>query len=387
MNKILYVGNSGFPIGFAQVQRQFLIAKGLVEHNCDVIILSRFGVHESDISGQISEVGVIEGINYKFCSGSPYRPSGFITRNIYKIKGVWNEFLEIKNSKADAMIITCNLFSGIVHYCLLARLFGISSVIDQVEYWSSHKNKGLIKKIDSLFNDNLYFYFAKRVVVISEYLENIVKKGSFNKQVLKIPAICDFDKIDELANTSYPSESPYLLFCGAATYIDVIIFIIDSFSRLNTNIELVLIVNGQNSYIEKIKNYIKKGKIGNIHVRSKVPYKDLISYYKNSFALLIPLRPTKQDIGRFPHKLGEYTASGRPIISTEIGEIGKYFTNGVDAILAKNYKVEEFSQAIKTTIENPELAEKIATNSKQLGHYLFDYRKNTKLLYNFLFSY
>ena len=73
---------------------------------------------------------------------------------------------------------------------------------------------------------------------------------------------------------------------------------------------------------------------------SNLTNRALNDLYKNAIALLIPLRPTLQDEARFPHKIGEYLASGNPVISTNYGEVKHYFQDGHDMLIASRYDKE-----------------------------------------------
>lgn len=97
--------------------------------------------------------------------------------------------------------------------------------------------------------------------------------------------------------------------------------------------------------------------------------------YKNACGLLIPLRPTVQDRARFPHKIGEYVASGNPVVTTNYGEITKYFKDGESALIARNYDIAEFSRKMEFIISNPEKAQEIGWKGKQVGLDNFDYKQ------------
>ncbi len=82
-----------------------------------------------------------------------------------------------------------------------------------------------------------------------------------------------------------------------------------------------------------------------ILIYSNVPYTDLINLYRNSEALIIPMRNTDQDKARFPHKISEYCASDRPIITNSIGEISNYF-NESNAYLCSEYDEQKYADVM-----------------------------------------
>ena len=137
--------------------------------------------------------------------------------------------------------------------------------------------------------------------------------------------------------------------------------------------------------MQEIEDYIlTKNKKGKIKTFTKLSQKDLFTYYKNAKALLIPLRPTFQDIARFPHKTGEYLASENPVISTNYGEVKNYFTDMENMLLAESYDVNLFAEKMQFVIDHPVESKKIGLAGMGMAAKLFDYRYKAEELDNFL---
>lgn len=90
--------------------------------------------------------------------------------------------------------------------------------------------------------------------------------------------------------------------------------------------------------------------------------------------MLIPIRHTIKDIARYPHKISEYVASGRAIISTNEGEVKLQFKDGETALLAEKYDVEMFAEKLQQAVDNPELVEKISENAYRMGMEVYNYK-------------
>ena len=77
-----------------------------------------------------------------------------------------------------------------------------------------------------------------------------------------------------------------------------------------------------------------------------IPREDIPPRYVGASALLIPIEDTVQDYARFPHKIGEYLASGNPIISTNYGEMknNKVFVDEESVLIASDYNTELFAE-------------------------------------------
>ena len=101
-------------------------------------------------------------------------------------------------------------------------------------------------------------------------------------------------------------------------------------------------------------------------------------------ALLIPLRPTIQDEARFPHKIGEYLASGNPVIATNYGEIKYYFEDKKNMLIADDYDIKKFAAKMKYVLEFPNEAKVIGLKGKEVALENFNYKTFGAKIDNFL---
>jgi glycosyltransferase involved in cell wall biosynthesis len=394
MNKkknIVYLGCSGFPYGLAEIQKIILISKSLIAKGNDVTVVCKNGVHKKKQYDALQTTGEFQKIKYVYTSGSPFRHEKFLKRNFLKIKGIINEFYFLKKSRKNkelhfAILSTQNIYE-VFYYSFLSKLFGFKTVLNYVEFPSGIRKKPF--QISRRFNDFLFDKYAVKltdsIFPISEFLINKIEAVSPGKKYLKIPGLTDFERY---INIPKISGDKYFLFCGAAAYLEIICFIIDSFTKINDeSIYLYLVINGEKDDKLKVEKYANENrKKTKIKMFSGLSEKELFTYYKNAIALLIPLRPTLQDIARFPHKTGEYLASENPVISTNYGEVKYYFKDEVNMLLAESYDTTLFAEKMQFVIANPEIARQIGVEGKKMAAKLFDYNYKAIELDNFLNS-
>src|SRR4030095_10336385 len=117
---VLYVGHNGFPSGMAQVERQKLIAKGLIAAGCDVLVICRYGVHDSNTAKAFEGMEQFEGVPFTYASGSPARESSLVKRTISKFIGLIAEariiFKKMRGKEHGAILVTTNNFHNLVIY-------------------------------------------------------------------------------------------------------------------------------------------------------------------------------------------------------------------------------------------------------------------------------
>jgi len=389
---LVFCGYNVFPNGFAQTQRLLLVAKGLELNNCDTLVLCRYGTYENN-SDYVSSNGSFEGINYKYCSGSAYRSSSFFRRNLLKIYGIINElfnllFLRI-TGKLDYIFVSTNSFDKVLYYSIVSKILFTRAVIDNMEFWSAVKRHKWA--FGEKLHDQLSPILYSKVICISDFLVNQAIKTRSKSNILKIPAIVDFNKFNEAndSETLNLKNNRYILFCGSAVYYPVIDFIISAFEiTMDKNICLIIVSsNGSKSDFEKLRNRISSSNKNDlIELLSNLSYNNLVQLYQKSIALLIPLRPGEEDKARFPHKLGEYTASKGIIISTKNGEIPNYFLNMQNALIADSFDPILFAEKIDYAITHEAELQYMRQNAYKTGLDNFDYKINGSKIYSFLFN-
>ena len=387
---IIHLGISGFPhnVTLAPIQKSYLIYKGLVEAGAEVLYINT--IPQATPDGVISEdvEGTVDGIHYTYTCGTPYRSESFLKRNLTKLKGGIREagllISLARKKKIDAAILYTAHFSTLLYYRCWATLLGFPIVMNYVEYRSVFETTSRRNKISWFLTDRFAPALVDGIFPISEFLIEHVKKQS-KTPYLKVPTLCDFTRYSYLEPEK---DTPrYLLYCGSAAYYEVANFIIASFEGIKEgpDVFLYLIINGWPEQVEKVNKRIKQSSKSHlIKTFSKVSNEDYSRLLFQSEGLLIPLRPNVQDAARFPNKVGEYVASGNPMVTTQVGEIAYYFKDGESAFIAEDYEENSFAQKMQQLIDHPAEASAIGVEGKRIGHQEFDYKVNGEKTLAFL---
>ena len=376
---IVYLGESGFPYGLAAIQKTILLGKALVSADAKMTVINRKGKLDPDKPADLAVRGEFEGVHYVYTSGTVYRPKGFFQRNFQKLVGQLREFQYLRTlrgkNELDGAIISSMSFWQSSLYLLYASILNFPAVLLYVEMNSAMQHRtGFFTKINHYLYDHFLVKWVDASLPISEVLVENYRKMAPGKPLLKIPAICDFEKFDVPKKRE---QTPYFLYCGALSYQEVAEFILEAYDRLpdRHEISLYLLVSGASeSEYESFRKILRaQRKAPQIKMFSDIPFSELIDLYVNARALLIPLRSTLQDAARFPHKIAEYTATGNPIVTTHVGEVPRYFEDGKTALIAGTYDPGAFAEKLQLVMDYPDAAKKIGANGKALGLREFNY--------------
>lgn len=375
-------------MGFGAIQRQLLIAKGLAESGNKVTVISFKGNHSRD--KVFPPNGTFQGIHYHYASGTIHRPKGFLQRNWMKLVGRFRELMYIRNLKnsenIDAAYVSTDQFQRVLIYWIWLRWLHIPIILNYDELMSSIPGASAIKKFNDWLFDRFAVYLIDGVTPISEYLLEHTKSIRPSILAMKLPILCDFDKFNpSLQNTSEQN----FVYCGAASYVELIEFVLLAFDQLDMQkrpIFLDLVLGGKKTDLDIVSKKIENSlNSGNIRLHPNVPHDQIPGYYASASALLIPMRPTIQDAARFPHKLGEYLASGRPVITTNFGEVQHYqFVDEETALVAGSYDPVLFAEKMKFVLEHPIKCQNIGVKGREMGLRNFNYQQIGLDLKNFI---
>jgi len=377
---IVHLGFSGFPTGNATIQRIRFTFRAVKNAGFTPLIINKESNQEK--INYAKKVNRFDGLIFVYTSPLLTRPRSFIKRNLNKVQGVLREFnlLYRRRKKIDSALLYTPYFLELLYYRIVSKLFGFNLVIQYVEFRSSiaERNSFFTKINDKLF-DSYCHKFCDGVMVISEFLKDRIHKKDSRVPMIKIPAICDFHdfEIIEAAKLDYN----YFLFCGTLAYIPVINFVVDFFEKARDqqlfNGKLICILGGANNEFDTVEKIFKECKYSkDIILFKNMPYNQIIPFYKSADLLLIPLRNIIQDIARFPHKVSEYTASGRPLISTKIGELKHYFVDKESALLADEYNVDIYIETLRKMKSNNLSFDAIGAKGYEVGYKNFHYESN-----------
>nr|MUH39296.1 glycosyltransferase [Zobellia laminariae] len=387
---IVFMGEIRFPYGLAAVQRLTLMAKAFIHEGCRVTVICRKGSWNQDEHKDFEYKGNFEGIDYIYTSKDVHRPKSFFGRNVQKIKGIIGELRYLrelkKHDRIDLAIVPNREVKHALRYLLFSYFYKIPTATNFVEMASSMEHRtGFLQRINDRLIDSWVLKKYNGALPISDRLMNHYNQKSPSKPALKLPILCDFEKFNIPRGNQ---EEPYFLYCGSIRYKEVFNFVIEAYKSLNVDehTKLYMIVSGgSKKETAQLEDEINSSFTTQpIKLYTNIPYEKLVYLYTNAIALLIPLRPTIQDTSRFPHKIGEYLASGNPVVTTAVGEIMNYFEDGKTALVANKYDVTSFAQKMRYVIDNPEKSVEIGLNGKELGLREFDYRAHGKKMLDFL---
>jgi len=116
----------------------------------------------------------------------------------------------------------------------------------------------------------------------------------------------------------------------------------------------------------------------------KTTYENIPNLLAQASILALARPANKQSEVSFPTKLGEYLAVGRPVLVTNVGEIGKFIINGYNGYLAEPSNNNNIANKLDNIISNTNEWEYITTNAKKLIEEQFNNINESKKIISYI---
>ncbi len=394
--KIVISGNVfGFPHGWAATNYVSLMAQGLVKAGSQVhIIVPHYTENQANFLNQ-DPSGMVNGVTFEYTTGTPILPANNWRRRFGKARSLivtpWRLLTLKFYQPLNALILYGRSYSLLVRYSFWCRLFNIPLVVCIVEWTLANTFKEAEKQNKQRFYNEV-FNHADAVIVISRYIEKLATEASRQQKkslpCLRTSILGDSTVWQNIQPTILPR--PYLLFCAYLdNYLDDALFVLEAVSKVQVaDIDLLMVGKASRKTKQAIKNKIESlNLLDKVQLRSDyVSTDELYSLYAGAKALLAPLFNNERSLARFPSKIADYLMSGRPVVSSAIGEVGEYLEDGKTAFLSNSDTVTDFATKIEEALINNERSDLIGQEGKNLAKEQFNYLSRGEELLQFLNS-
>ena len=393
MKSIAVIHNMPFPEGFAPTVRLTAYSRGLIEAGCNLRI---FCIKPKEVPGQVKNVqpsGNYLGIPYNYTSGTNIRSLNLATRIFFNMKGFWNSILQLafmkRNEGLDVLLLIGPLgFFKEWLYFLATRLLGAKILQERTEY------PFLTQKPSGWFRLQLWFYLHiscklyDGMLVISQTLADYFNRYlSAKASVFVMPILVDAARFDRRPNESQSFD--YIAYCGSMeSNKDGIEYLLEAFKLISgeyDGIRLVLIGRTDFKGFGRLQELVTAlGLPEKVIFTGRVDNEEMASWLKGAKMLVLARPKTIQSEANFPTKIGEYLATGNPVLTTRVGAVAAHLIDQENAFLAEPGDAEDFARKMAWVLEHPEQAGAAGLKGRALAYTVFNYKVQAERLLVFL---
>jgi glycosyltransferase involved in cell wall biosynthesis len=391
-------GSVGFPKGSnAPVARLNGYARGLVEQNCRVTVLLLSTSEASEMDAQNTELrGIYKEIEFEYTCGATIRGDTFIKRRWHEFVGPilagWRILQQNRSEHIDALIlIDPGSLLAPIWLKLITVLCGCNFIYDRSEQPFLQSEKMTIWRLYAQIYTHTIFKFYDGMIVISDYLLGyMATRIRSGVKMIKIPIIVDIELFSSPANLN--QNDRYITYCGtlneAKDGVHTLMRAFAMISREFPSVKLNLVGDDDGvSQIQKFRSYAQELDIGEKVIFSgKVPRESIPQYLAQASVLALARPASIQASAGLPTKVGEYLASGKPVLVTRTGELGNWLEDGVNVYFAPPDDASAYADRLRYIFSHLDEAKLVGERGQRVAQQHFDYRVQGKRLKEFLES-
>lgn len=283
---------------------------------------------------------------------------------------------------------------------VLSQLSGIPLILEYngSEPWVRQKWGGLlILKRLCYFMENFSLRKANLIVVVSDVLkEELLKRGIKENKILVNYNGVDPEEFNPNINglkirKKYNLENKIVI--GAVSTFGVwhgmpvlaksVKAIIQKFQIPNSKFQIHFLFIGDGVQRPECERIIRKDRMENyVTFTGIVPYNEVPKYLAACDILVSPHVPNPDGSEFFgsPTKIFEYMAMGKPIVASNLGQIGEILEDKKTALLIEPNNIDKLVEALIILIENKDLQKELGKNARNKVIISFSWIKNVEKL-------
>lgn len=371
------VGRLNYPKGSAPASRVHLYCKALKEAGGFPFVIN---LHSSFITPQkFCYSGRYEGIPFYYVQKSIMFETDPVRRNINKVKGWIRAFVIIQRLREKNNIKILFFSAGTSNEIL----FSLGLKILRIPVLRECNEAPLFIRYDrkyvklNKFFLGLRFKLFDRIIVISDYLYNFYSGLYPAGRIFRIPILVDMDRFKNLKKNGIDSKKEIVYVGNISGEKDGLGDLIEAMAIVRKeikNVKLILVGSSNEDDIIRLKIKISGLDLDDIVIFTGSKNAEEIPQILADSDLLVLARPdNSQAKAGFPTKLGEYLASGRPVVITTTGEIPRYLVDKESAYLAKPGDINDFASSVTYALKDLN-AIRIGEAGRNVADKNFNYR-------------
>ncbi len=388
---ILVILNDLYPNGMALAVRIHLYARGFVQkgHKVFIIVPRPYEKHGQVPKNTLTH-GFVDNVEFKYSALTTRRSKYFLVRQVVDGFSLLNAARLIlkKRRETDVILIISNNLIQILLFKLMAVVTNKAIILEKSEFPFIFQKK---RPLNSIYQ-RLYIKYVYRLfdglIVISKNLKNyFMSKISPRAKILHVPIIVDSQIFINSGKSSKLSDE--VVYAGILNQSkDGILDIIEAFYLLNRtyrNKKLVLMGDIDASECkEQIYEVISGNKISeNVIITGYIPRPEMIERLCAADLLILAKPRGLQSEHSFPTKAGEYLATGKPVVITNVGCINQYLTDGENAFIAEPNNIESLHRKLLEVYGDYKRSLEIGLKGRQVAVEQFDYRTQSQFIIDF----
>ena len=335
--------------------------------------------------------GVYRGIPFQYTCGATRVAKSRIGAAWLYFKGLKGLVLAVgRVARADEKCVIL-AFTGdsstLLIICRFAAwIFGGKLIVERSEFPLIHQQHTLRNRFIGWFNRRFLYPRLDGLIVISTHLEEYFRRllGP-GARILRIPIMVELD-LWEHKIVRQVSPVFTITYSGNLDHVGEVDDLMKAFTDVNQHHRAArLLIIGGGSRLAALQQQARL-----MSMEGSIEFTGLLTRPKTreeinaSDLLVLPRRAGTFSSYGFPTKLGEYLATGKPVIATSTGDIPLYLKDAESAYLIQPGDAEALSTRIEEVVTHYEIAIQIGQAGQRIAAQYFDIEPNCRRVISFI---
>lgn len=378
------ITTENFPKGGAGASFLDLFCRGVVNGGGAIKVLLLKGLAFGDTTYRGKRNNYTDyGVEYRYL-GLRNRPRNVVLKLIDEFVSFVSLFVSLARLTTRRKSITIMVYSYDIQFNILiysfSKVFRLEVVTFVSEYFiREDAGKSIFEKIrwyGFLINLKYFFRGSSKLLVFSTFLkEYYLRLGVSQNDIIVLPNLTDFEYW-ECSETEPRYTVGYSGTPSAKDGLPDLFKAIGLLKVMQVNVTLLVVgdspfgkslIPGLSAEIEKL------GLTGNVQFTGLVDKPAVKTFLSACRILAITRQNNIRTAAGFPTKLGEYFALRKPVLSTDFGDVPRYFNDNEHIFLAECGNAESIAKKLKWIIENEEKSRIVAAAGYNKAKELLDF--------------
>jgi len=266
-------------------------------------------------------------------------------------------------------------------YCTRAPL-----VIDWADWWgrggaiSDRKNpflRHVFSHVETFYEEHFRARADWTTVISTALGRRAAGLGIPRERIVVISGGADLERFRPLGTDAarreagLPADRPILMFAGFVQYdLDLVL---ESFAIVAREVaNALLVLCGPRSSVTRAWKERNPALADSVWEPGVVAFDRMPPYLAAADVLLLPLRDTIANRGRWPNKVGEYLAMGKAVLTNRTGDVGALLEASRAGALAPDDRVG-YAAAAVALLRDPEHRAELGARARRLAEDRLDY--------------
>ncbi len=395
MNVIITGTGFSFPDGTGAAARVMAFAKGLMHHGVTVhVFCPKPTENQHTGSRKVQVGGVCEGIPFEYTCGQRTVAKTRVGALLLYLKGLWRACRAIRSihreTPVDAILLWYAEFPiNFLVFSILAKSIGAVLIAEKSEYPFVYSRKTTAVRMKMWFYEHVTSRNLGGIIVISTFLHDyFAARLSKTAKLLCVPILVEPGFFAPAAEIGERMEHT-IIYCGNLDHDGEVAALLRAFGQVASEfpqwrVEVIGPLT-QSRAVEALQAIVGRlGLAGRVTFAGAVARSELPARLAAGNIMALPRASGTFSTAGFPTKLGEYLATGKPVVVTATGDIADYLTDGVSAYLVAPDDVNAFSERLRYVMSHSAEAAEVGKRGREVAMREFDSRMQSNRVLSFI---